>query len=34
MLDLLQILVLLLEVFVYAVVAVTSALVIYALLEW
>ena len=34
MLDLLQILGLLLEIFVYAVVAVTSAVVIYALVEW
>jgi uncharacterized protein YggT (Ycf19 family) len=34
MLDLLQMLGLLLEVFVYAVVAVISAVVIYALFEW
>jgi uncharacterized protein YggT (Ycf19 family) len=34
MLDLLQILGLLLEVFVYVVAAVTSAVVIYALVEW
>ena len=34
MLDLFEVLALLLEVFVYAVVAVTSAVVIYALLVW
>jgi len=34
MLDLLRMLVLLLEIFVYSVLAVTSAVVIYALLQW
>ena len=34
MLDLFRVLILLLEVFVYSVLAVTSVVVIYALLEW